>query len=98
MCCFPFNSEKSRPIDRTGKDSKGLGVKLKSCLRGNVESFNPKPKKLIFTPHQSIMQLRETQNQINHRFTFTTGAITQEIELWFYVQSSTVSSSRNDLY
>ena len=44
------------------------------------------------------MQLRETQNQINHRFTFTTGAITQEIELWFYVQSSTVSSSRNDLY
>jgi len=41
------------------------------------------------------MQLREIYNQVNHRFTFTTGATTQEIELWFYVQSPIVNSSHN---
>ena len=41
------------------------------------------------------MQLGKAQNQINHRFTFTTGATTQEIELRFFVQSPVLNASHN---
>lgn len=41
------------------------------------------------------MQLANVQNQLNHRFTFTTGAATQEIELWFSVKCPVVDASHN---